>query len=121
MTEQLERQRTSDLLETPDDPFLSLIERVVSNPEVDADKVRAFLDMQILVQDRRAKAAFDAAFALMQQELPEIGETGKIIVNQVVRSTYAKFENINRIIKPILKTYGFALMFKTASQKGEVT
>lgn len=62
---------------------------------------------------RQAKEEFHQALAEMQTELPEItkrGETrdssGKLMYN------YAKWEDINREIKPILAKHGFGLSFR---------
>lgn len=101
--------------------YMQLIEKAANSPEVDADKLSKLLDMQERILKRGAEAAFNAAFAEMQSEMPEIDEAGKIKVGEQVRSTYSKFEDINKVMKPILQKHGFAIMFKTASKKGEVT
>jgi hypothetical protein len=49
----------------------------------------------------------------MQPKLPVISERGKILNKQrEVQSTYALWEDINEILKPILHEYGFGLTFK---------
>lgn len=101
--------------------FLAVIERLATNPEVDPEKIDRFLQMKERVDAKRAEMAFNAAFAEMQEELPVIEENGIIKVGEQIRSRYARFEDINDVIKPILKAHGFAIMYKTSSQKGEVT
>lgn len=101
--------------------MLAVIERASANPAVDTEKMRALLDMQKEIVRYKAEMAFNADFALMQSALPVIAKSGEIKVNNVVRSKYALFEEMNEIVKPILKEHGFAILFKTNSKKGEVT
>jgi len=93
--------------------ILGVIERAARDESVDVEKMRALLEMHEHVLERNAEAAFNAAFAEMQSTLPEIDERGQIKVAGQVRSRYALFEDINKVAKPILKQYGFAVMFKT--------
>jgi hypothetical protein len=79
------------------------------------------LAMRERILAKQAEMAFNRDFAEMQSELPVIAENGVIMVNGVARSKYALFEDINEVIKPMLKKYGFALMFKTKSEKNQVT
>jgi hypothetical protein len=99
--------------------YAQIIEKAAANPEVDVSKLEKLLDMQERVLRRRAEIAFNVAFAEMQSQLPIIQQNGQIIVQGVVRSKYALFEDINEAVKPILKANGFALTFKTHTSKGE--
>lgn len=108
-------------LQTEPNNMLAVIERASANPDVDVEKMRALLDMQKEIVRYKAEMAFNADFAAMQSELPVIAKNGEIKVNGVVRSKYSLFEEMNEIVKPILKSHGFAVLYKTNSQKGEVT
>lgn len=100
------------------DGFVAMIERIVANPDVPVDKLERLLAMNERILDRNAKAEFEAAFAEMQGELPEITERGRIVVNGQTRSTYARFEDIIAEIRPILTKHGFALRHEN-KQEGE--
>lgn len=101
--------------------YAQIIERAASNPNVDVNKLEKLLDMQERVLSRRAEVAFNGAFAEMQSQLPVIAENGQIKIGNEIRSKYALFEDINETCKPILKQHGFALTFKTATEKGAAT
>lgn len=101
--------------------MLAVIERASANPLVDTGKMRELLEMQKEIVRYKAEMSFNADFATMQSELPVIAKNGEIKVNGVVRSKYTLFEEMNEIVKPILKAHGFAILFKHSSQKGEVT
>lgn len=98
----------------PRDTGLALvIERLAANSSVDVMKLEKVIELQERILRFQAKAAFEAAFSAMQPDLPEISEKGSITVKGQVRSTYAKLEDIQAAIKPILKTYGFAVRHRT--------
>lgn len=95
------------------DSVLSVIAQLAANPAVDVAKLDKLIEMQKGILAYQAKAAFDGAFAKMQSELPEISERGKLTVKGTVRSTYAKLEDIQAAIKPVLKAHGFAIRHRT--------
>jgi hypothetical protein len=91
-----------------------MIERLVTNRDVDVEKLERVIALQERIIDRNAKAAFVAAFARMQPELPEMDENGRILARDgSVQSTYARNEDIQRVLKPILAKHGFGLSFRT--------
>lgn len=111
-------------LVTESSAIIGMIERAARDPNVDIDKMERLLLMQERVIARQAKTNFDAALAEMQQELPVIEKRGKIEIREkdssgkrtgdVQQSTaYARWEDINEAIKPILTRHGFALSFRT--------
>lgn len=98
--------------------IIQVIERAAMNPNVDIDKMERLLQMQERIMERQAKAAYDAAFADMQNDLPEIGERGGIKDrNGNVQSRYALWEDINEAIKPVLAKHGFGISFRTGQQE----
>lgn len=109
-----ESPRAADLMPAQaGDGFTAMVERVARDPGVDVAKLERLLAMQERVLDREAKAAFDAGFSLLQPDLPEIDERGRIVVRGETRATYARLEDIQAAIKPILATHGFAIRHRT--------
>lgn len=101
--------------------ILSVIERAARDPSVDVDKMERLMAMAERAQDRTAKAAYLNALAEMQPELPEINERGGIKnAAGKVQSTYAKWEDINTAIRPILHRHGFALSFRIGQENGQI-
>lgn len=93
---------------------LSMIERLAANKDFDVDKLRELVALQERILNRNAEAAFNAAFAEMQPEIPEIDEHGRIRNKDgSTRSTFAKLEDIAKVIKPILKRFGFSIRHRT--------
>lgn len=94
-------------------PAVTMFERLALDPNVSVDKLERLIQMQERIMAHNAKAAFGAAFTAMQSELPEISEKGQILVKGVLRSTYAKLEDIHAAIKPVLQKHGFAIRHRT--------
>ncbi|MBA4220196.1 MAG: ERF family protein [Methylobacterium sp.] len=108
--------------------MISMIERAARDPSVDIDKMERLMLMQERALERRARAAYAEALALMQPELPSVARNGKIEIrdksgNNVIQSTaYARWEDINDAIKPALAKHGFSLSFKVGmAPDGKIT
>lgn len=97
--------------------IIQVIERAAMNPNVDIDKMERLLEMQERILSRNAKAAYAAAFARMQPDLPEIPERGKGH-NSV---SYALWEDINDLIKPVISKHGFGISFQTGREGPNIT
>ena len=93
--------------------LINMIEKVCMNPEMDVEKLEKMLDMQERILDKQSAQQFQEDMAAMQAELPVIEKNGEISVNNVVRSRFAKFEDINKAVLPVLQKYGFSFTFET--------
>lgn len=102
------------------DAFVSMVERLASNKDVDVDKLQRLLDMQERILAHHAKAEFDAAFSEMQGEIPAITERGEIAVGGQLRSKYAKFEDILEVVRPILTAHGFSIRHRNVFEDGHI-
>ena len=108
--------------------IISMIERAARDPNVDIDKLERLFQMRERMEASRARMSFDAAFAAMQPELPEIDKRGKIVIRDkhdretVLQSTpYALWDDTNKVIKPILAKHGFGLSFRISQTEGRLT
>jgi hypothetical protein len=94
--------------------IFAVIERAARDPTIDMDKFERLIAMQERIEARNAKIAYVEAFADMQPDLPTIDANGNITHNGRPISKYARWEDINEVIKPILAKHGFALDFGSA-------
>lgn len=92
--------------------LVHIIERIAFAPEVDLDRMERLLGFYERVKAGEAKAAYTAAMSAMQPELPTIEANGEIKHDKKLISKYAKWEDINDVIKPILAKHGFSLDFE---------
>lgn len=88
--------------------ILSVIQRAAADPACDIEKMERLMAMHERMQTTSASAAFNAAMAEMQCDLPSIAERGK--GHGTIK--YATLEDINDVVKPIMQRYGFAVSFK---------
>jgi hypothetical protein len=102
--------------------LLEVIARAARDPSVDIDKMERLLEMQERVLARHAQEAYAVALAEMQPGLPVISERGKILNrNNEVQSTYARWEDVNEAIRPLLAEHGFSLSFRTGREGSDIT
>ncbi len=100
--------------------MLTLLEKVACNPEFDVSKLEQILDAQERVLNRAALISYNRDMSSLQSVMPIIPKNGEIKVGDVVRSKYAKFEDIVATIKPYLADHGFSVGFKVDMSDGFV-
>src|SRR5437867_5867706 len=110
------------MIPAPDESSVALSQwdRFLRDPNVDVEKLKALFELHERAEARNAKAAFNAAFAAMQGELPTIDETGAAVMNGQRRYSYATQENIIEIVRPILQKHGFSLRFRHLYPDGKI-
>jgi len=100
------------------DGALGLMERIASNPNVDASKLREFWALQEAVMDREAREQFELHLIEMKADLPIIKKNTAIKAKGVSKITgekweqsspYASWDAVREIIDPILFKHGFVL------------
>ena len=89
--------------------------QLARDKSIDPEKLERLIALQERILDRNAKQAFNAAFTAMSTELPVISRKGVIMAKDrsTVRSRYSKYEDIQRVCKPILKQFGFSIRHRT--------
>ncbi|MFG1462314.1 ERF family protein [Xanthobacter sp. DSM 24535] len=101
--------------------ILGAIMQAAANPAIDADKVERLMAMYRQIRADEARQAYLAALPLMQNELPMIDQNGRIVIKEkggerVIQETkYARWEDINEAIQPVLFRYGFGLSFRLSA------
>jgi len=101
--------------------LLSVIARAAADPAVDVDKMQRLLDMHERMVKTRAEVEFKAALARIQPRMPRVVKDGLIAVNGTTRSKYAKYEDIDSAIRPMLAEEGFSVDFDTRSSDKHLT
>lgn len=85
--------------------LISMIERAARDPNVDVDKMERLFVMHQQAADRRAKAAYLAAFSALQAELPAAIRKGAGHNNKA----YARYEDLIDTLRPHLAKHGFSI------------
>ncbi|QLG93734.1 ERF family protein [Pseudomonas yamanorum] len=92
-----------------DNSIMAVISRAAADPTCDIEKMERLMAMHERMQDKAAEAAFNAAMAQMQCEIPTVAHGA---LNEHTEKTYATLDDINVMIKPIMQAHGFAISFK---------
>jgi len=117
LVEHDEPKALSPVVDLPEgSAIFAIIERAARDPSVDIDKMERLIVMQERMQANRSKSEFAAAFAAMQPDLPIIPEHGE----GHNKASYALWEDVNELIKPVLAKHGFGLSFKPSDAQGGV-
>lgn len=96
--------------------FLDTIRSAALDPNVDVAKMHGLLDVQERLLNKQAEIDFNADFHALQSDLPRITKDAKILHKGVLVSTYAKYETIDSVIRPLLAKHNFSLRFNTETQ-----
>lgn len=104
-----------------------IIKQAVSNPDLDADKLHKLLDFQERVMNKQAEQEFNAAFHVVQLNMPTIKKDNSVSYPvdkndpngaQKKAFDYATYENIMKVVKPVLLENGFTIDFDTQEREG---
>ncbi len=93
--------------------LMNVIAEMARNPDADADKLKQLVSIRNDELARKAKEAYDAAFVEMKPHLKRIENKHN---NTQTKSKYAKLEDINAEVDPVLTQYGFASSTPIVSQ-----
>lgn len=113
--------------------LMAVISRAAENPNTNVDNLERLLSMYERIKANEAKAAYTRAMVLLKPDLPTIGRRGRIEVREKTASgkrdgeitqdtPYARWEDIDEAISPLLAEHGFALTFRSGvAQDGKIT
>lgn len=98
---------SGDLIRRTDSPtsVLEIIQQAVATKQ-DVETLRGLFELQRDFMRMQAEQAFHAAMARLQAKLPQVNKYG---VGK--NSKFAKLEDIDRIIRPLLAEEGFSFSF----------
>lgn len=90
--------------------------RLISDPNIGADKMQVLLQMQREIITERRRESFQRAFALLAARMPQVTKDGVVELTnkdgkRLGRYKFAKWEDMDTVIRPLLSEYGFALTF----------
>lgn len=99
--------------------LIGAIVKLARDPEVDVAKLDALLKMQADMEERQAKRESIEAFAALSADMPRVKKSGVIELGKGRAIPFAKWEDMDKIIRPLLARHGFTLSFDSAPRQGE--
>jgi hypothetical protein len=105
-------RKTSQLPETvvPATTIMEVIARAAVDPNADVEKLERLMAMAERVRAKDAEQAFNAAMTDAQSGMSRISADGN---NPSTKSKYATYAALDRVVRPIYTSHGFALSFDT--------
>ncbi|MBO1325378.1 ERF family protein [Acetobacter sp. TBRC 12305] len=100
------------------DQLLALITQAASNPNCDVEKLRALLEMKKQVMEMDDRKAFNEAMALASGEIPQVFKAGIKDMKGHGSYKFAKWEDMDRLIRPVLLKHQLRLSFDTVRLDG---
>jgi hypothetical protein len=104
----------SEALERIEQPrsLIEVIAQAVLDPRLDVEKMSKLLDMQERILEQERRQQFAEALAQLQARIPQIDKHGAIQDNSgKVRNKYAKYEDIDIVLRPMIADAGFSVTF----------
>lgn len=80
------------------------IEKAITNPDTDPEKLHQILDFQERILDRQAEYDFNSAMVALRKELQPIVKNK---ANKQTSSKYADLNAIKKAVDPLLEKHGF--------------
>lgn len=106
------------------DPMVSMIERVLTNPDADLAKLTAMLEMKERLDAQKARRSFDMAISQAKSGMTPILKTGIVdYENSKGDRTFFKHETLDgiaKVIDPILSEHGLSYRFRSHQEAGQL-
>ena len=98
----------------PADPITAMLADAEKLAALDVDKLREMLAMQERLQAGQAKREFNAAFNTVQARMTPVRRVAR---NKHTASMYARAEDVDKMIDPLLSECGFSVSFSTGKSE----
>ena len=97
---------------------IEVIRELAVDDRVSVEKLAGLMQLQERAEARSAERDFNRDFAAALLEMPRITKNGTIDMGAKGQMKFAKYEDIDRALRPIESKYGFTRSFQT-SQSSE--
>lgn len=101
--------------------LLGAIVNASRDPAIDVAKLQALMAMQERLEERQAEREFTMAYARLSGRLPRVKKNGTIKLGKdkagaEMEVPFAKWEDMDKIIRPLMAAEGFSLSFNSAAR-----
>lgn len=104
-------------------PIVSMIERIMTDPQVSVERVNQAFDFYQRVNADDARKAFEAAMAAAKAEIPPIFKNRSVDFTSAKGRTNYRHEDMSQIartVDPILAKHGLSYRFRTKADTAKV-
>ncbi len=97
--------------------LLQAIMHVATTPNLNIDTLERLMAMQERMEARQREQVFQSALARLQAEMPLIYKGG---TNKHTGTKYARREDVQIVIRPLMEKFGFAFSFNEEDCEGDM-
>lgn len=106
--------------------LLAQVIAAAKDPNIDAAKMETLARLVNTQQDREREIEFNMAKNAAITEMPVITKDGRIVIRKPgererEQGRFARFEDIDRVVRPILARHNLAISFDVGSDGGNIT
>ena len=112
--------REATAVEQYSDDALTKVIEAVTRGDLPVETMERLVALSERMMENRRKQAFAEAMARLQAKLPQITKEGRIVVKGTERSRYARLEDIDIAIRPLLAEEGFSFSFDSDSSDAKL-
>lgn len=104
--------------QAPGFSLVNFVAQAVSDPNIDVGKLETLLRMQREIVSDNAKVAFNHALRAAQAEIGPIEKNGTIRLGDKGSIPFTTWEDMDKVLRPIMDRHGFMLTFDMAMKEG---
>lgn len=117
----LPAERPVVAIERSQDPtVMEVIRELAVDERVNVETLAGLIQLKEREEARIAEREFNRDFAAAMSEMPTIGKLGTKDMGDKGKIPYARYEDIDRAIRPIEARHGFARSFRTSPGEGGI-
>ncbi len=98
----------------PQPTMIDVIRELSRDESVKPEKLRELYELQLLAEAKEAEKQFNIDLAAAMSEMPSVRKNAVKDMGTKGSIPYANYEQLDKIIRPIEKKYGFCRIFSTA-------
>ena len=108
---------------TPQSEMVVFLERAVKDPSIDVSKLKALIEIQVDIEDRRKEAEFQTAMVAVSNAIPQVGKNGRVELKDKEKKpigsySFARWPDMDRVLRPLMAEHGLRLSFTTQQREG---
>lgn len=103
---------------TPQSEMVAFLERAVKDPSIDVSKLKALIEIQVDIEDRRKEAEFQTAMVAISNAIPQVGKNGRVDLKDKGSYAFARWPDMDRVLRPLMAEHGIRLSFTTQQREG---
>lgn len=103
---------------TPQSEMVTFLERAVKDPSIDVSKLKALIEIQVDIEDRRKEAEFQTAMVAISNSIPQVGKNGRVDLKDKGSYAFARWPDMDRALRPLMAEHGIRLSFTTQQREG---